>query len=202
MPFLNSGFRVRRNRSELILRHRFLDSPLMKLVRWRRFTWDLSKLPSQVLPLPPHYNLREAGREDTRAVHEVIYSAFSQDTSWSDTFITFRERLDQQLDAAFARESVPALVITHGQRIIAASALDTEMDAEAHLLSGPCVLVEYRNRGLGTVLLHASLVQLRNSGLNRVYGFCKDTAPTSKFVYPKFGSTSEIYSFEPSIIGQ
>lgn len=174
----------------------------MKLVRWRRFTWDLTKLSPQTLPLPAHYHLREAGQEDTRAVHDVIYSAFSQDTSWSDTFITFRERLDQQLDAVFAREAVPALVITHGQRIIAASALDTELDAEAHLLSGPCVLVEYRNRGLGTALLHASLLQLRNSGLNRAYGFCKDTAPTSKFVYPKFDSTNTIYSFEPSLLSE
>jgi N-acetylglutamate synthase-like GNAT family acetyltransferase len=200
MPFLNSGFRARRNRSALILRNRFLDSPLMKLVRWRRFTWDLSKLPVQECPLPAHYNLREASREDSRAVHTAISSAFSQDTAWSDTFITFRDRLDQQIDEAFEREGIPALVITHGQRIIAASALDTELDAETHLISGPCVLIEYRNRGLGTALLQASLQHLKRCGLPRVHGICKDTAPTSKFVYPKFGSISAVYSFEPSVI--
>jgi predicted N-acetyltransferase YhbS len=58
---------------------------------------------------------------------------------------------------------VPALVICHGQRIIGASALSTEMDAENHLLSGPCVLMEYRNRGLGTALLYYSLKQLRTA---------------------------------------
>lgn len=174
----------------------------MKLVRWRRFTWDLSKFPAQDISLPAHYNLREAGQDDVRAVHSVIYSAFSLDTAWSDTFITFRDRLDQQLDAAFTRESVPALVITHGQRIIAASALNTELDADANLISGPCVLVEYRNRGLGTALLQASLQQLKKSGLPRAHGICKDTAPTSKFVYPKFDSKNESYSFEPSAVGQ
>lgn len=172
----------------------------MKLVRWRRFTWDLSKLPQQKLPLPAHYNLRIATREDARAAHNVISSAFSLDTSWSDTFKTFREALDQQLDAAFVKEGVPGLVITHGQRIIAASVLNTDVDAESNLVSGPCVLVEYRNRGLGTALLHASLQQMQSSGLARVHGICKDTAPTSKFVYPKFGATSEIYNFEPSIV--
>ena len=47
---------------------------------------------------------------------------------------------------------LPALVITHGQRIIAASAICTDADAESNLISGPCVLVEYCNRGLGTAL--------------------------------------------------
>ncbi|RYD76278.1 MAG: GNAT family N-acetyltransferase [Verrucomicrobiaceae bacterium] len=173
----------------------------MKLVRWRRFTWDLSKLPQQNLPVPSHYTLRIGTREDARAAYNVISSAFSLDTAWSDTFQSFRDPLNQHLEAAFAKEGVPALVITHGQRIIAASALSTDMDADSNLISGPCVLVEYRNRGLGTALLYASLVQLKNSGLSHVRGICKDTAPTSKFVYPKFGSTSEIYSFEPTVVG-
>lgn len=201
MPFLNSGFHVGRSRSALISRERNLNLRAMKLVRWRRFTWDLSQLPSQKLPVPAHYTLRACTREDARAAHNVITSAFSLDTTWSDTFRSFCDPLNQQLEAAFAKEGVPALLVMHGQRIIAASVLSTDMEAESNLVSGPCVLVEYRNRGLGTALLYASLLQLQSSGLTRVRGITKDTAPTSKFVYPKFGSTSEIYSFEPSAVG-
>src|SRR5262245_57643198 len=98
----------------------------MKLVRWRRFTWELSKLPPHKSTLPARYNQREATRDELRAIRSVIFSAFSLDTSWSDSFVTFRDRLDQQLELAFAKEGVPGLVITHGQRIIPASALNTE----------------------------------------------------------------------------
>ena len=93
---------------------------------------------------------------------------------------------------------VPAVVLTHGQRIIGASLLNPEIDAENHLLSGPCVLAEYRSRGLGTALLHHSLLLLKTHGLKRVHGVCKEMATTSKFVYPKFGSTVEEYDFEPA----
>ena len=172
----------------------------MKLVRWRRFIWDVSKLPTHKSALPNHYKLRAAERDELRTIRNVIFSAFSLDTSWSDTFITFRDMLDQQLELAFNKEAVPALVITHGQRIIAASALNTEIDAETNLISCPCVLVEYRNRGLGSSLLHASLTQFQKAGLTRSTGICKETAPTSKFVYPKFGSTNEPYNFIPSPI--
>jgi N-acetylglutamate synthase-like GNAT family acetyltransferase len=171
----------------------------MKLMRWRRFIWDLTKLPSLEYSMPTHYHLRVATREELRLVSPVISSAFSLDTAWSDTFFTFRERLDQQLEQAFARESIPALLVTHGQRIIGASALNTDMDAETNLISGPCVAVEYRNRGLGTALLHASLKQLKNAGLPRAKGICKDTAPATKFVYPKFGSTDEPHELEPLV---
>jgi N-acetylglutamate synthase-like GNAT family acetyltransferase len=169
----------------------------MKLMRWRRFIWDLTKLPPLEYSMPAHYHLRAATRDDFRTVSPVISSSFSLDTSWSDTFFTFRERLEQQLEQAFNRESIPALVITHGQRVIGASALNTDMDAETNLISGPCVAVEYRNRGLGTALLHASLKQLQASGLTRARGICKDTAPATKFVYPKFGSTDEPHELEP-----
>ena len=199
---LAGRFRVRSRRSALILQGAFLQSGIMKLVRWRRFIWDVSKLPTHKAALPNHYNLRAAERDELRTIRNVIFSAFSLDTSWSDTFITFREMLDTQLELAFSKEAVPALVITHGQRIIAASALNSEIDAETHLTSGPCVLVEYRNRGLGSTLLHASLLQLQKAGLTRCTGICKDTAPTSKFVYPKFGSTNEPYNFIPSPVEQ
>ncbi len=171
----------------------------MKLVRWKRFTWDLTKLPTSETPLPAHYSVRPAAREEQKRVREVIFSAFSQDTAWSDAIALFKDGLDAQIDAAFQRESAPAMMICHGQRIIAASALTTEADAENHLLSGPCVLTEYRSRGIGSALLYHSLKQLQAGGLSRAFGVCKETVATSKFVYPKFGSTSAAFEFEPTV---
>jgi predicted N-acetyltransferase YhbS len=169
----------------------------MKMVRWRRFTWELANLPTIHGSLPVHYHLRGATREEEKAVHGVIFGAFSLDSSWSDALQNFREPLEAQIEAAFAHENVPSLVICHGQRIIAASALTTVADAENHLLSGPCVLMEYRNRGLGTALLRNSLKQLQNAGLEQACGISRENVVASKFIYTKFGSVSAPCDFEP-----
>jgi N-acetylglutamate synthase-like GNAT family acetyltransferase len=172
------------------------------LVRWKRFTWELAKLPTQEAPLPGHYTLRAASEEDEEAVHRVIMGAFSLDSSWSDAFKSFEAKLESQLTKAFANEDIPALVISHGQRIIAASALTVDREAESNLISGPCVLMEYRNRGLGSALLYYSLKQLQNAGLERAHGLSKDNVVAGKFIYPKFGSVSSPHEPETALAGK
>ena len=171
----------------------------MKLVRWKRFTWQLTKLPPIEEKLPPYYVFRPATREDARAVTHVIFTAFSLDAAWSDTLKIFRERLEMQLDLAFARESTPGLVVTHGSRIIAASVFSTDPDSESNLVSGPCILPEYGNRGVGTVLLYDSLRHLRSAGLESAAAVTKENTASCKFVYPKFGSVSAAYDFAPEM---
>lgn len=172
----------------------------MKLVRWKRFTWDLTKLPALENTLPPHFIFREASREEVKVVSTVVMTSFSLDSAWSDVLKVFRDRLEMQLELAFQRESSPAIVVSHGTRIIGASVLSTEIDADSHLVSGPCVLSEYCNRGLGTALLHQSLRQLRHAGLDRAAAITKENVPACKFVYPKFGSSSTSFDYEPQVV--
>jgi N-acetylglutamate synthase-like GNAT family acetyltransferase len=171
----------------------------MKLVRWKRFTWPLTKLPPLEPTLPTQYTIRAAARDEVRVVMQAVQTAFSLDSTWSDTLNLFRDRLDMQLDLAFQREATPALVITHGPRIIAASVLNTEVEADSHLVSGPCVLTEYCNRGLGSALLHATLRQLRAAGLSEAAAITKDGSTACKFVYPKFGSVSAACEYSPAL---
>ena len=91
---------------------------------------------------------------------------------------------------------MPCLVLTHGTRIIAASALNVNDDAPSHLISGPCVLSEYRSRGIGTALLHESLEHLKAAGLATAFGVSKENVPASRFIYPKFESTHVEFDFE------
>ena len=171
----------------------------MKLVRWKRFTWDLTKLPPLAHPLPDQYVVRPAARDEAKLVSHTVFTTLTLDSAWCDTLKLFRDRLAAQIDLAFVREPAPALVIMHGPRIIAASVISTEPDAETHLISGPCVLAEYGNRGLGTALLHATLDLLRGTGLERVTAVTKDNVTACKFVYPKFGSSSVAYDFAPQL---
>ena len=53
------------------------------------------------------------------------------------------------------------LALRHGLRIIGADVLVADPARENHLTPGPCILMEYRNRGFGTALLGESLRQLR-----------------------------------------
>lgn len=173
----------------------------MKLVRWKRFTWELSKLPEEEPPLPVHYAIRAAGKDDEKQVRNVIVAAFGLDTAWGDAVRAVSGYIESQLVTSFLQRAVPCLVVTHGTRVIAASALNTSDDAPSHLISGPCVLSEYRNRGLGTALLHESLQYLKTAGLERAVGVSKSNVPAGKFVYPKFGSTSEDYDFDAVLAG-
>ncbi len=162
----------------------------MKLVRWKRFTWDLTKLPAFDSQIPSAFNIRAASRDEEKIVHNVVFTAFGLDTAWGDSIRFVRDFIETQLAASFAHRAVPCLVITHGTRIIAASVLNVNEDAPSHLISGPCVLSEYRSRGIGTALLHESLEHLKTSGLAKASGISKENVPACRFIYPKFGSAS------------
>ena len=171
----------------------------MKAVRWTRFTWNVASLPTPAPALPERYTLRGAHRDDLEAVKQVIFGAFALDSAWGNARATAREWLEHGIALAFERESTPALVIQHGQRIVAASVLSTEINADTHLISGPCVLMEYHNRGIGSALLYYSLKQLRKAGLEQVHAVSKANVTVAKFIYPKFNSTQVAHAFEPGL---
>jgi predicted N-acetyltransferase YhbS len=172
----------------------------MKLVRWTRFTWDLAKLPEEGSVLEAHYHIRPVTKDEEKTVRAVIASSFALDMNWSDTLKTMKEWMESNLDAVFAHKVAPCLVVTHGTRVIGASALDPNKDAESHLLSGPCMLNEYRNRGIGSELLYQSLFALRQVGFEQARAITKSNVPVAKFVYTKFNSVAEPCEFEPVLV--
>lgn len=171
----------------------------MKLVRWLRFSWELERL-SEPRPLPEaQYAIRPAARGDMHAVHEVLISAFTLDSDWNDTLHSLRDIFDSQIETAFNQKEIPVLILTRGNRAVGASVLALEPDAESHLISGPAIVNEYRNRGLGAALLQASLFALREAGLTRAHAITKHNVPTAKFLYTKFKSTVLPYDMVPKV---
>jgi ribosomal protein S18 acetylase RimI-like enzyme len=169
----------------------------MKLVRWTRFTWDLTKLAPVYPAIDSHYRVRQATLEDEKAVRTAIISAFTLDSNWNYALRELRGQVDTALSQVFHEKgSIPCMVVTHGNRVIGASALNTGRDADNHLLTGPCILIEYRNRGLATALLAESLVFLRDLGMTQANALTKQDSPTAKFLYTKFGSKSTPYESE------
>lgn len=158
----------------------------MKLLKWVRFTWDLTKLPSQEVRLPLHYEIAAVSAEDEKPLRKVFSSSFLLDPTWNSAIGEVMQTIQSRLDAAIASDKYTCLALRHGPRIIGAVLLGLNEDAEDQLSLGPSILPEYRNRGFGTRLLESSLIWLREAGLTRASGMALDYAPVSKFLYPKF----------------
>jgi GNAT superfamily N-acetyltransferase len=106
--------------------------------------------------------------------------------------------MGRYVERAFDRPDPSCIVSLHGQRVIGASLLDADPDVGNHLLSGPMLLhEEYRNRGVGSGLLAASLLFLRDKGLSKVRGVTRANSTVSRFVYTKFSSIQTPYNQDP-----
>jgi Acetyltransferase (GNAT) family len=163
----------------------------MKLLNWVRFTWDLTAMPSSAVELPNHYAITPATNEDEKAVRKVLSCSFLLDPAWNPAIGEVMHSLQSWLDRAFIAEENTCLTLRHGSRIIGASVLCLDQAAENHFAPGPCILMEYRNRGLGTWLLQASLQLLRDSGLTHASGIARELSPVAKFLYPKYNGVAE-----------
>jgi GNAT superfamily N-acetyltransferase len=171
----------------------------MKLSNWIRFTWDLSQLPPFDNALPEHYEIGPATADDEMELRKIISSSFVLDPTWSPELQEVTEKIEAWLERAFASPHCAFLALRHGTRIIGASVLSTEPEAEMHLIPGPCISMEYRNRGFGTRLLEQALTHLRDAGLSQAVGVAKENLPVSRFLYRKFNATSSPYDFTPLV---
>ncbi|MEO6872419.1 MAG: GNAT family N-acetyltransferase, partial [Chthoniobacterales bacterium] len=113
------------------------------------------------------------------------------DSSWGEAIHEVNNLLDGWLARAFDPENqVQCLTLRHGGRIIGALILNSDPSSENHLSPGPCVVLEYRNRGLGAALLGEALRVLREAGLTRARARAKVNSPVARFLYSKFNGTS------------
>jgi predicted GNAT family acetyltransferase len=171
----------------------------MNLSNWIRFRWDLSQLPSFENELPEHYEIGPATAEDEMELRKIISSSFVLDPAWSPAMQEVTERIELWLERAFASPTTTFLALRHGLRIIGAAVISHDPGAEIHLTPGPCISMEYRNRGFGTRLLEQSLAKLREAGLKEAFGVAKENAPVTKFLYPKFNGTPSPHDFTPLV---
>ena len=169
----------------------------MKVINWVQFSWDLAALPSAATDLPEHYEITAASPEDEKELHKVISSSFALDPEWNAMMHEITATIDTWLAGTFDSATNLGLALRHGTRIIGASVLNLAPGADNHFSPGPCILMEYRNRGFGTHLLEYSLRSVRDAGLPRAAAIAKENSPVTKFLYPKFGGIVEPYDSTP-----
>ena len=168
---------------------------------WVRFTWQLASLPEALPGISSSDLIRSATREESDKVLDVMVHSLLMDPAWNDSLVKTEQYLKEAVSRHFDQEEPFCLVIPKGNRFIAASLLDPAVDAPTHLVSGPAVLVEYRNRGIGSRLLQASLAALRSKGLSTVKGITRANSVASRYVYSKFGGGGEAVQFSPQTEG-
>jgi predicted N-acetyltransferase YhbS len=166
------------------------------MISWICFEWDMTSLqmqPSSVAPLI----IRAAVHDEEKTVLKVIHTAFSMDSAWGDVSGSLQESMTHFTKSVFQKPEPACMVALHGNRIIGASLLDANPDAPNHLLTGPVILHEYRNRGLGSGLLAASLDFLHKKGFQKVRGVTRPSSIPSRFIYTKFSSTQSPFALDP-----
>src|SRR5437763_4023789 len=162
----------------------------MMVLNWVRFTWDLSGMSSDPVDLPTHYQILPADKDDEKVVRMILSRSFLLDPAWNPAVAEVMHSLQPWLDRAFIAEENTCLTLRHGSRIIGASVLCLDPATENNFAPGPCITMEYRNRGFGTRLFQASLQRLRDSGLGRVSGIARELSPVAKFLYPKYNGVA------------
>jgi ribosomal protein S18 acetylase RimI-like enzyme len=160
----------------------------MKAVEWVQFTWDLNRLPSEAPAFDgKRYTLDMAGPEDAALLDAALERSYSMEQGWS---LILEERLNylkKLVHPEDAKQAIDFIVIRHGSRIIAASGIAEQHESGRNLVTGICVLNEYRCRGLGAYLLDESLRRLKAKGMTSARVITKKGIAAYRYLYPKLG---------------
>jgi ribosomal protein S18 acetylase RimI-like enzyme len=165
----------------------------MRPVAWLRFAWDCADL--RVPSAPGGFSVLPARRDEKREALEVVLRSFSMDSQWNDSYLRMERYLAEEVERLFQFPEPLCLLLRKGNRPVSASLLDPDPEAPHHMVSGPCVTMEYRNRGIGSLMLAESLRALGNAGLAVVRGITRSGTVSARFIYPKFGSSIEPWRF-------
>ena len=158
-----------------------------KPVQLAKFRWSLADLnvPSPGITKP--FTLRTAGDQEIEDALRVLEASYDLDPEWSGCDKYVEQTVIPGAKRALAGDGL-CLFVLHGNRVIGASVYNPEPGEEdVHLVSGACVLIEYRSRGIGGSLLGATLEALKSCGLTEAIGRTRPNSPSAKFLCRKFG---------------
>ena len=152
-----------------------------------RFSWTLKDLPADASEIAAPFVLRTAGDQEVDEAVAIVQSSYNLDPEWSGCALHIKGTVLPLVVKTLAKEPT-CLFVQHGNRVIGASVFDCEPEeGGVHLISGPCVLIEYRNRGIGGALLAATLDALRGRGVTQAFGQTRPNSPSAKYLCSKFG---------------
>ncbi len=157
----------------------------MRFENWLQFKWDLSTSTGAEVP-PAPFHIEQVAKADLDVVIELVGRSLLLDPDWGNTLHAYRSQILALIERAFQIPIPLGVLLFHGKRAIGLSILDPNVASVNHLVTGPCILSEYRNRGLGSALLACSLELLRELDFPHACGVTRDKTVAGRHVYPKF----------------
>lgn len=157
---------------------------------WVRFTWPLRDLDESV-PAPNGYRFRPALAGEVEEVIRVVLSAYASDPVWKDLLHGIRDRMTKRINDTLGATGCHYIVAELHGKIVAVSGVARSHWTDQNLLTGICVAPEHQRRGLGTYLLAASLLCLRDMGLLSAKVYTEAGSLADHKIYPLFGSERE-----------
>lgn len=162
------------------------------------YSWNLKELPAVLGELPAPYVLRTAGEQEADEAVAIVQASYNLDPEWSGCAMHTKGAVLPGVIKTLAKEPT-CLFVQHGNRVIAASVYDCEPeDGGVHLVGGPCVLMEYRYRGIGAALLGATLDALRTRGVAEAIGRTRPNSTSAKYLCTKFGGKPVVEEPQPA----
>ena len=159
------------------------------------FRWDLSSFAYPEPPSTPETLLRYAERGEIGSVAQVWYEGLKdeQGTPWADYLVRWtpvtaaKWFLDSQkrMGARFlVAEKEKALIGMNGMIIEKRSGI-------GRFFTGVVVRSAERKLGIGSMLLHCSLRDIKAEGLRKAEVETRDGITASKYLYPKYGGNKQ-----------
>ncbi len=161
----------------------------LQTTRWDRFEWPLSGQKFDV-SVPEGYSLRTGRFEDLDAMHGLVDIAYASDPSWDGQMADIKKRVGHRMRERISDPDANFVLATLGDRIFGLNGVAVHSPTNMHLITGICVDPAHQGRGLGGVLLGASLSWLRDQGLSTATVTTDATAVAAK-VYARFGAIRE-----------
>ena len=157
--------------------------------QWFRFSWNLKDLPKYEHNITGRMRLRQSTDEDDiDVIWDVIVRAYTTDQGWGSGMTDRLEKVEKAVRNKNG-EKLTFIILEDGKCIVGVSGILPA--ANPQLVTGVCVLEEYRCRGYGTAILYASLKHLADQGLSEASVITKTRIHALKYLYPKFGGKAE-----------
>ncbi len=158
------------------------------------FRWDLSKFDYPNPKQPEDVGVKFASENEVGQAAEVWYRGLAEEQgspwenylkTWTPTsagkwFLDSKKRLGAKM-----------LVAEMGRKIVGTNGIISEKNSgKGRFFTGIVVLPDYRRRGIGSLLLHRTLLELKKEGLRSAEVETIQGIPAAKHLYPKYGGTS------------
>jgi ribosomal protein S18 acetylase RimI-like enzyme len=167
----------------------------MMLSTWVQYTWNLAQLPLEAPRLDKRFSMDLAELPgDIALLDAAISRSYSMESAWAHDLAPRVKLARELLEHYASTPDVHFITVKHGHRIIGASIIRESADKPTNLPVGVCVLNEYRCRGIGTSLLHNSLLRLKERGVETVRVISKKGLAAERYLYPKYGGVRQVFA--------